>query len=102
MIRSVPDAIASVLDRLANDTAALPAQEDLTDRESSQAGMFNQLSPKELGISTAQTVPMIGQEQNVTVSVGAVAAGELCPECSSTVAHVEGCLKCFSCGYSKC
>jgi hypothetical protein len=102
MIRSVPDAIASVLDRLANDTAALPAQEDLTDRESSQAGMFNQLSPKELGIPTAQTVPMIGQEQNVTVSVGAVAAGELCPECSSTVAHVEGCLKCFSCGYSKC
>ncbi len=102
MIRSVPDAIASVLDRLANDTAALPTQEDLTDRESSQAGMFNQLSPKELGIPTAQTVPMIGQEQNVTVSVGDVVAGELCPECSSTVAHVEGCLKCFSCGYSKC
>jgi len=54
---------------------------------------------------TAQTVPLIGQEQTVTVSVaaaGAVAAGELCPECSSTVAHVEGCLKCFSCGYSKC
>jgi ribonucleoside-diphosphate reductase alpha chain len=102
MIRSVPDAIASVLDRLANDAASLPTQEDLTERESSQAGMFNQPSPKELGMPTAQTVPMIGQEQNVGVSVGAVAAGELCPECSSTVAHVEGCLKCFSCGYSKC
>ena len=102
MIRSVPDAIASVLDRLASDAAALPAQEDLTDRESSQAGMFNQPSPKELGMPTAQTAPVIGQEQHVTVSVGAVASGELCPECSSTVAHVEGCLKCFSCGYSKC
>ena len=102
MIRSVPDAIASVLDRLANDTTVLPAQEDLTDRESSQADMFNQPSPKELGMPTAQTVPMMGQAEHVTVPVGAVAAGELCPECSGTVAHVEGCLKCFSCGYSKC
>ncbi len=101
MIRSVPDAIASVLDRINNETAALPTGEELTDRESSQAGMFNPPSPKELGMPTAQSVPMMGQEEQVTVSVGAT-VGDLCPECSSTVAHVEGCLKCFSCGYSKC
>jgi ribonucleoside-diphosphate reductase alpha chain len=101
MIRSVPDAIASVLDRLASDSASLPAQDELSESESSQSKMFNPPTPKELGMPTAQPVPMMDQEAKVTVSVGAP-TGELCPECSSQVAHVEGCLKCFSCGYSKC
>jgi len=26
----------------------------------------------------------------------------LCPDCSSTIEHVEGCLKCPNCGWSKC
>jgi len=101
MIRSVPDAIASVLDRINADATRLPDQDELSDAESSQAGMFSRPSPRELGMPTAQAVPVMGQEQKVTVPVGAM-TGELCPECSSTVAHVEGCLKCFSCGYSKC
>ncbi|MDG0865511.1 vitamin B12-dependent ribonucleotide reductase [Candidatus Lucifugimonas marina] len=101
MIRSVPDAIASVLDRINAEASALPTQEELTESESSQAGMFNAPTPKELGMPTAQAVPMMGQEEKVAVPAGAM-TGELCPECSSTVAHVEGCLKCFSCGYSKC
>jgi ribonucleoside-diphosphate reductase alpha chain len=101
MIRSVPDAIASVLDRINAEATAMPAQDELSEAESSQAGMFNRPSPIELGMPTAQAVPMMGQEQKVAVPVGAM-TGELCPECSSTVAHVEGCLKCFSCGYSKC
>ena len=101
MIRSVPDAIASVLDRINRESTALPAQEELNDRESSQSGMFNPPSPKELGMPTAQPIQIIGREQKVTVPVGA-STTDLCPECSSAVAHVEGCLKCFSCGYSKC
>ena len=101
MIRSVPDAIASVLDRINNEASAMPTQEQLGEAESSQAGMFNRPSPVEIGLPTAHAVPMMGQEQKVVVPVGAM-TGELCPECSSTVAHVEGCLKCFSCGYSKC
>ena len=101
MIRSVPDAIASVLDRINRESAALPAQEELNERESSQAGMFDPPSPKELGMPTAQPIQMIGREQKVTVPVEA-STTDLCPECSSAVAHVEGCLKCFSCGYSKC
>ncbi len=101
MIRSVPDAIASVLDRIIAEAATSHTPEELTEAESSQAGMFEPPTPKELGMPTAQTAIVIGQEQKVSVPVGAQAA-ELCPECSSTVAHVEGCLKCFSCGYSKC
>ena len=101
MIRSVPDAIASVLDRINAEATALPAQDELNESESSQAGMFNAPTPRELGMPTAQAVPVMKQEKKVAVPVGAM-TGELCPECSSTVAHVEGCLKCFSCGYSKC
>jgi ribonucleoside-diphosphate reductase alpha chain len=102
MIRSVPDAIASVLDRIITETDVVPTQEQLSEGESSQSKMFNAPSPRELGMPTAQPVAMMAQDQEVTVSVGAP-TGELCPECSSsTVAHVEGCLKCFSCGYSKC
>jgi len=26
----------------------------------------------------------------------------LCPDCGSTIEHLEGCLKCPSCGWSKC
>ena len=101
MIRSVPDAIASVLDRLNHDAAALPATDALTERESSQAGMFEAPSPRELGMPTAQPVQIMGQEEKVRVSVSAP-SGDLCPECSSTVAHVEGCVTCLNCGYSKC
>ncbi len=105
MIRSVPDAIASVLDRIINEASALPTQDELGDGESSQAGMFNPPSPKELGMPTAQPVQMpigmISREQSVAVPAGAISA-DLCPECSSTLAHVEGCEKCVACGYSKC
>ena len=105
MIRSVPDAIASVLDRIDEEASALPGQDELAEGESSQAEMFNPPSPKELGLPTTQPVQvpvaMINQEQRVEVPVGAYSS-ELCPECSSGLAHIEGCEKCFNCGYSKC
>jgi len=28
--------------------------------------------------------------------------GGACPDCGYTLFHSEGCLTCFSCGYSKC
>jgi len=33
---------------------------------------------------------------------GAMASISLCPDCGSSIEHVEGCLKCPSCGWSKC
>jgi ribonucleoside-diphosphate reductase alpha chain len=30
-------------------------------------------------------------------------AGDLCPECGhATLANMEGCRRCYSCGYSEC
>ena len=100
MIRSVPDAIASVLDRIVTESSTVQTQEKLSEAESSQAGMFDPPSPKELGMPTSQLIQIVNQKA-VKVPVGGT-TDDLCPECSSTVAHVEGCLKCFSCGYSKC
>jgi ribonucleoside-diphosphate reductase alpha chain len=36
------------------------------------------------------------------VESGAHTSISLCPDCSSSIEHVEGCLKCPSCGWSKC
>jgi ribonucleoside-diphosphate reductase alpha chain len=101
MIRSVPDAIASVLDRITQEASALPTQDELTEGESSQAEMFNPPSTKDLGMPMAQSVQILDDQQKVAVTVSAPAS-DLCPECSSAVAHIEGCLKCLACGYSKC
>lgn len=34
--------------------------------------------------------------------LSAEATGNLCPECNAVLAMEEGCLKCYSCGYSQC
>jgi hypothetical protein len=33
---------------------------------------------------------------------GAIAVGNVCPECDTTLVYSEGCFKCPSCGHSKC
>lgn len=33
---------------------------------------------------------------------GAIAVGNVCPECETTLVYSEGCFKCPSCGHSKC
>nr|HPH61461.1 ribonucleotide-diphosphate reductase subunit alpha [Candidatus Syntrophosphaera sp.] len=33
---------------------------------------------------------------------GAMTSIALCPDCGSSIEHVEGCLKCPACGWSKC
>ena len=62
--------------------------------------MFTPPSPKELGMPLVQEVEILdNSKQKVLVNS---MIGETCPECPSTLAHEEGCLKCYSCGYSKC
>ncbi len=126
LIQSGPDAIAISLDKQLK--ARLPAPETLKSGEHGQLGMFARPTAKELGRPTATAVPLIkspvasrsevvGRDE-ATGSAGAGRAESvegrrmqkpdaigfdgLCPDCSSPLAHEEGCKKCYSCGYSKC
>ncbi len=108
LILSAPDAIAIVLDKQLK--ARAPAPEKLKSGEHGQLGMFPRPSAKELGRPTATSVPMIDAPSGIVarasekVPVLSASAGfnGLCPDCSAPLAHEEGCLKCYSCGFSKC
>tara|TARA_B100000427_G_scaffold329704_1_gene347194 strand:- start:2507 stop:4924 length:2418 start_codon:yes stop_codon:yes gene_type:complete len=97
MIRSVPDAIASVLEKINTSSSST---ENLQDKETSQANMFTPPSPKELGMPVAQEIEILENSKHKVPANSLL--GESCPECPATLAHEEGCLKCYSCGYSKC
>ncbi len=107
VINSGPDAIAIALDR------QLQAREKPAGKmeagEHGQLAMLERPSAKELGRPTATAVPVIQSPSGLTGRTASrvpVAAGvgfaSLCPDCSGTLAHEEGCQKCHNCGYSKC
>ena len=81
-VMSLPDAVAQVLQQHlgsngnGNTAVGLPDEED-EDEESLQL---------DLGLNTAQSV-----------------TPDICPVCGNvTFVNIEGCKKCFSCGYSEC
>ena len=78
LIRSVPDAIANVLEKIYE-----PKKEP------------SPLSINELNDDTLMSGNKDSDITNVLQS-------ETCPECESNLAFEEGCQKCYSCGYSKC
>ena len=83
LVRSVPDAIAHILGESLKRNGARPSSIQTV---SSQAQML----PAEVEVedNSAQQAAMV----------------DLCPEsnCSGSLVHEEGCVKCHSCGYSRC
>jgi ribonucleoside-diphosphate reductase alpha chain len=100
VIFSGPDAIAVAMERILKEHGDWPKPK-LGRGEHGQPSMFGAPSAKELGLPTAVAVERFDTEQ-VPVSVSSQMTGDLCPDCSGPLAHVEGCSKCFSCGFSKC
>ncbi|MSQ35183.1 MAG: adenosylcobalamin-dependent ribonucleoside-diphosphate reductase [Dehalococcoidia bacterium] len=107
VINSGPDAIAIALDRQL-EARTKPAGK-MESGEHGQLAMLERPSAKELGRPTATAVPVIQSPSGVTGRTAqkvTIAAGmgfaNLCPDCSGTLAHEEGCQKCHNCGYSKC
>tara|TARA_E500000331_G_scaffold19335_1_gene17067 strand:- start:1263 stop:3644 length:2382 start_codon:yes stop_codon:yes gene_type:complete len=78
LIRSVPDAIANVLEKI-----------------------YQPKNEPQISISTEAEVvddsKLVNQE-NLTNILQA----DICPECPEAMVYEEGCQKCYSCGYSKC
>lgn len=91
-IFSCSDAIARVIERRMQDSRhKRPA--------ASQAGALhsaqNTASASQAGQSAADDNPKINRSKTGNI-VG------VCPDCGSSLWHIEGCMVCKSCGYSKC
>lgn len=98
LVRSVPDALAMVLDKVVTNKSSNVIS------EATQKSMFNVTDnaqqPSMINVEEKKNI----NEDTVSVTVAANAASmPNCPECSvGTLAFEEGCQKCYSCGYSKC
>ena len=92
LIRSVPDAIALVIDEVIAESKLLPD-------DAGQLTMLERPSAKELGMPSAQPVAVMSPPIR---DMAAILNANMCPDCQSTLAHEEGCVKCYVCGFSKC
>lgn len=83
-VLSVPDAIAQAL----------------AQHEREMAGIQQELP---IGQAASATAPAV---QQTRLSIEEYDSGETflgtCPECASELRFMEGCVKCYSCGYSEC
>jgi len=99
LIRSVPDALAMVLEKIISD------KKDNITNEGTQESMFSERTKsKKLEESTQPTMINVPDDQTVTVKVSTGNnITQNCPDCEiGNLAFEEGCQKCYSCGYSKC
>ena len=77
LIRSVPDAIANVLEKI-----------------------YEPKKESTLSITDLTETTLVSENEDSKISN--ILQGETCPECPGILAFEEGCQKCYSCGYSKC
>ncbi|MBI4407238.1 MAG: adenosylcobalamin-dependent ribonucleoside-diphosphate reductase [Candidatus Kerfeldbacteria bacterium] len=105
MILSIPDAIGQVLGQHMQDVEAkqTPAQQ-AAEREKEVVMMKDQ-AEEMVQTTLTETVKKAESKYKLieaSSSVANLGFSPECPECSSIMAMAEGCLTCFSCGYSKC
>ncbi len=105
MILSIPDAIGQVLGQHMQDVEAkqTPAQQ-VAEREKEVVMMKDQ-TEEMVQTTLTETVKKAESKYKLieaSSSVANLGFSPECPECSSIMAMAEGCLTCFSCGYSKC
>jgi ribonucleoside-diphosphate reductase alpha chain len=88
-IFSCSDAIARVIERRMHDSKARSAQRVVSIEQAPQTLASGQPQGADPGTAT-KTKAKAGNIVGV------------CPDCGSALWHVEGCMVCKSCGYSKC
>lgn len=107
LVRSNPDAMAIALDRQLQASPLTGPETVRTKRDSAQLGMAMPEARPVLGGAEARAVPDFttvasGNSSDATEARAALNRN-LCPECEQpTLAHEEGCVKCYTCGFSKC
>jgi ribonucleoside-diphosphate reductase alpha chain len=94
MVSSSPDAVALALMRHQLEHAN--ERDNALEPEAQQSSLF--ASP---AINVMPLAPVPVKSEPASGRMGGLRANQ-CPECYGTVTFEEGCLKCYSCGYSKC
>ena len=94
-IMSVPDAVAQLIERYAKAEIPVGEDESLGESESRQKTLFGR-----------HIRPQAEQEYDdvAAIKVASIPESmeETCPECFKDLTFSEGCVKCYSCGYSSC
>lgn len=94
-IMSVPDAVAQLIEQYAR--SEMPGNEDdeLSESESRQRTMFGRhiQSGSDQQFDDVSAVKVASIPETIE---------ESCPECYKNLTFAEGCVKCYSCGYSNC
>ena len=99
LVRSVPDALATVLDKVISDeTKTLfseGTQKSIFSVEEKTTDDSENIQSSILGVEAKEKVTVKVPANNVVLPS--------CPDCEvGSLAFEEGCQKCYSCGYSKC
>ena len=112
MIYSLPDAIAKVLEKhikrnqqeLKLPTAPVitePVQPTLSFAVSDAVKMEEQVV-KTVSEEKIKTNGHLTYKKTEKISIANLGSAPVCPTCSNMLIMAEGCMKCDSCGYSKC
>lgn len=99
LVRSVPDALAMVLEKVVSNNSSSVIN------EATQKSMFsiNNSESQSSMITVDEKKKIVKETISVSVPANAAASMQNCPECDvGNLAFEEGCQKCYSCGYSKC
>ncbi len=105
-VRSLPDAVAKVLAMhyglngyAKKDEPATNGANGHIQPEAQQPQLVTQTSQPTLIQTPQQTTP----PETAAAAGGEMEMFDICPSCSeATLAHEEGCSKCYSCGHSEC
>ena len=109
-IRSVPDAVAKVLAEEFGFTVNgivtdLKKKEELVNNNGAQRQYANgngELANTVVQVPKAQDA-IVMEQLSISTAPATNSAFDFCPSCGeATLAHEEGCKKCYSCGYSEC
>ncbi len=93
-IMSVPDAVAQVISAHSSNAPMISESTTPSRGEVWHSSMFGAPSADELGMPQATVAVNNGEAHPASAAT--------CPECFARMAFEEGCMKCYSCGFSKC
>jgi ribonucleoside-diphosphate reductase alpha chain len=91
-VMSMADAVGKVLSEDISLSEGAKGTDDVVEQE-----------PLQLASSTQESLNLPETSESGNNSLAAGKSGDLCSECgNATLIMEEGCMKCYSCGYSKC